>query len=365
MRILHVISELGNHGPAAQLAMLGRPTPGAGIDARVCVMGTDGPGAAFLREAGFSVDTLGRRRLFPFASWWRLHHALHSHRPDVIHTWDNASLRAVTLAGGRALARVIASPSAWSKDGSPRQWLDRWLLRGCHRVVTTHRAVKAECLTHGCTPEQVAHVPVATETARCAVAGPLPAGLEEPGAHYIVCAGRLHLHDGFRTALWAFGILCFLYDRLHLVILGDGPERRAVAEFAKKLRGHRRVHLLGDRADAAELMLRADLVWALTADAAQVSLAAMSAARPVLAVERPSLDGIVTAETGLWVPRDEPSLLARCSRDLMEDPARARRLGEAGRLHARVHFPAWKFVDEMLQIYHDAVGERHDLLHAA
>src|SRR5262245_30533155 len=167
MRILHVISDVSSYGPAAQLAMLGR----AGIDARACVLGPDGPGVDLLREAGFAVDALGCRRLFPFAAWWRLHHVLHTYRPDVIHAWDNPSLRAATMAGGRALARIFASPALLTKGWSPRQLFDRWLLQGCHRIVTTHRTGRAEFLAQGCTPEQIALVPMAIDTAKRAVSG--------------------------------------------------------------------------------------------------------------------------------------------------------------------------------------------------
>jgi glycosyltransferase involved in cell wall biosynthesis len=270
------------------------------------------------------------------------------------------------MAGGRSLARVIAGPSASSNGWSPRRWFEHWLLQGCHRIVASHAAEQAECLAQGFMPEQVALVPPGINAVSQRSKEPLPACLEQPGTRWIVCAGRLDFHEGLRAAFWAVDILCFLYKRLHLLVLGDGPDREVVADFARKLYAHDRVHVLGDRADAAELMSRAELVWApVAADGARVALSAMAAGRPVVAVDHPALAEIVTAETGLLVPKNESPGLARQTRELLEDPARARRMGEAGRRRAREHFSARRFADELLRVYYDTAIQPRELLRAA
>ena len=72
-----------------------------------------------------------------------------------------------------------------------------------------------------------------------------------------------------------------------------------------------------------------------------VVLEAMRFRKPVVATAAPgTTEVVVSNETGLLVPVGNVMLLARAIRDLVRDPALARRFGEAGRAHVESKFRA-------------------------
>jgi glycosyltransferase involved in cell wall biosynthesis len=122
---------------------------------------------------------------------------------------------------------------------------------------------------------------------------------------------------------------------VHLAIVGDGPERGPLRRFTRDTtRVGDRVHFLGPRPDAAALLARADVVWVPSRAECgrQVVLEAQAAGQPVVASALPGLAALVAdGVTGLLTPPGDPPALTRQTRRLLDDPALARRLGEAAR----------------------------------
>src|SRR5260370_273573 len=122
---------------------------------------------------------------------------------------------------------------------------------------------------------------------------------------------------GLREAVWALDILRHVYDDLHLVIAGAGPDRPRVEAFARSVGAGARVHFTGPCADLGPLLARADLVWVPSlADRGRSAAAeAMGAGRPVVAARWPGLAEVVEdGVTGHLVPPDDKAALARQSR---------------------------------------------------
>ena len=81
-------------------------------------------------------------------------------------------------------------------------------------------------------------------------------------ARLIVCVGALTPAHGFRDAVWGFDVLRYAYPDLHLVIVGDGPERANLERFGRAIGGDDwRIHFLPVRPDAAALLVTALLVY--------------------------------------------------------------------------------------------------------
>jgi len=158
-----------------------------------------------------------------------------------------------------------------------------------------------------------------------------------------VGTGPLEPVKGFCDAIWAFDILQFLYDDLHLLLVGAGPDEPNLHRFARRTGATGRIHFLGERDDLDEVLGHAEVVW-LPSRADRGTLAAleaMAAARPVVASRWPGLAEVIAdGETGLLVPPGDKAALARQTRLLLDDPALARRLGEAGRRAAAAFTPA-------------------------
>jgi len=117
----------------------------------------------------------------------------------------------------------------------------------------------------------------------------------------------------------------------------------------------RRVHLLGMRRDVADLQ-RAFDVFALASrweGLPRVFPQAMAAGLPIVATRVAGApDAVVPDETGWLVEVGDTEGLANRLRTLAEDPALARRMGQAGL--ARVEeFSARRMVDQLAGLYQE------------
>jgi glycosyltransferase involved in cell wall biosynthesis len=61
-------------------------------------------------------------------------------------------------------------------------------------------------------------------------------------------------------------------------------------------------------------------------------------------------------ETGILVPPGDVGALAQAVRWLLEDPARGRRLGEAGRVRVAAHFTVEAMMDRLVSGYETLLG---------
>jgi glycosyltransferase involved in cell wall biosynthesis len=85
-------------------------------------------------------------------------------------------------------------------------------------------------------------------------------------------------------------------------------------------------------------------------------LEAMAQRKPVVATPVGGTPELVAeGETGLLVPPRDPEALARAIRELVDDPERARRLGEAGGRRVAERFGVEAMTRRVLELYDDAL----------
>ncbi|HEX5269077.1 MAG TPA: glycosyltransferase [Gemmataceae bacterium] len=345
MRILLLTHDLAYGGAARQLALLAAGLPRDRFTARVFTTRPDAPWSLALREAGVTVASGGRRRLFDVRDLFALRRALREFAPDVIHVFGQPALRSLALAGGRRGARVVVSAASLACRVTPLGRLDRLLLRGMADRVTARGPAEAEhCQRIGVPAEKLTVIPPGVPIASppklphadwCRSLG-LP-----PAARVVVGLGPLEPAKGFRDAIWAFDILQFLYDDLHVVLAGAGSHEARLREFTRLTRSTDRIHFPGPRSDLEELLGHAEMVWVPSREdrGAGAALETMAAGRPVVASRWPGLAEVVAdGETGALVPPGDKAALARETRALLEDPERRRRLGDAGRQRVAERF---------------------------
>jgi glycosyltransferase involved in cell wall biosynthesis len=87
----------------------------------------------------------------------------------------------------------------------------------------------------------------------------------------------------------------------------------------------------------------------------RVAIEAMLTGRAVVVSDVGGLrDTVTDGVTGLTVPPGDPGALAAALDDLLDDPAKRRRLGETARLHAR-RFEAAVVVPQIVKVFEDAI----------
>jgi glycosyltransferase involved in cell wall biosynthesis len=148
-----------------------------------------------------------------------------------------------------------------------------------------------------------------------------------------------------------------------LLIGGDATVRRAdLHALAAGLGLAERVHLLGEVADITPYYHAADLFVLPSVERSEafgiVQIEAQAAGLPIVATELGTGTSYVTlhGQTGFIVPPYNPAALALAMRVLIENPALARAMGQAGRARAQAEFTDQRMIERVEQIYQKALG---------
>jgi glycosyltransferase involved in cell wall biosynthesis len=330
--VLCVISDLDYGGAARQLTLLAAHLPREDFAVRVCVLGREAPWIEMLRKAGVAVDVLGWQRSFDVLPLLALRRLLRSMRPAVVHAWGAAALRALAIVGGRGDARLIVSAPLYPNHAAA--WADRWLLRRAP-LVTAFTPGEAEGYCRMGVPAD--RVVVVTPAVALENDGE-PTSPLLPGVRVVLGIGPLRAHKCFRDTVWALDILHYLYDDLHLVLAGEGPEREMIAGFAAAAESAHRVHFTGAVPQMAPWLRRAEVVWIAGRGGTCAALEAMATGKPIVAarVAGPA-DLVSDGANGYLVDPGDKTMLARQTRLLLDDPQRCRQFGEEGRRRAAEH----------------------------
>jgi len=166
-----------------------------------------------------------------------------------------------------------------------------------------------------------------------------PAADYLPGEPLVLTVGYLIERKGIRDLVAALGLLRRAGRTVHLALAGDGPLRGALEAQAAEEGVADTVHFLGrvPHARVLSLMARAQLVALPSWDEAfgLVYTEAMAQGTPVLASmgEGPE-DFIRSGVSGYLAPVREPAALAGIIAGVLDDPAKAAAIGEAGRAAA-------------------------------
>jgi glycosyltransferase involved in cell wall biosynthesis len=348
--VLFVIASLEYSGAARQLSLLAAGLPRESFQVRVAVLGTETPWVESLRGEGVEVEVLGWRRPFDVLPFLALRRLIRSMRPDVLHAWGASALRAVILTGSRA-KNLLASAALSFAQGT--SWVDRRLLTRLGGVIALGAAEAERYCRLGV---DSAKVSVASPAVAVPTAAVKPAELPGVAAtdRVLLGLGPIEQHKGFREAVWAFDIIRHLYDDVHLVLAGDGPDRPRVEQFARQIGVRDHVHFMGRCAETASLLRRVDIVWvpSLRGGGVGAALEAMAAGRPVIVSYLPELvEIVVDGETGFLVEPNNKAALARQTRHLLDDPQRRQQIGERGQQHMREKFTVNRLVQVCAQRY--------------
>lgn len=181
----------------------------------------------------------------------------------------------------------------------------------------------------------------------------------------VLCVGRLARGKGFDLALSAFALIEKRYERVRMVIAGDGPARTDLERQAAELSIRSKVNFLGwiEPSRMPDLLNSATLVIVPSRDEEAFPLVALEAAlmaRPVVGTQVGGLpESVLDQETGLIVAKEDPQELARAMALLLDNPAVATQLGETGQARSKARFGLQRYADESDDLYKKVFADWH------
>jgi len=375
LRVAHLITGLDTGGAEVMLARLVTSLDPARVASTVISMTDIGVVGQRLISAGIPVRALGMRRgRVSVGALRKLVASLRRSRPDVLQTWlyhaDLAGLIAGSLAGVRSLAWNVRCSTLDMRDHSA-------LLRATVRVLATLSRVPAVVVSNSIAGKD-AHEAIGYRPRRWCV---IPNGLDvdrfrpsaaarsalrrEIGAPdegpLVGMLARLHPmkdHANFMNA--AAAVACRRPD-VHFVLAGRD------VDTAPDLRGRAgdgvfggRMHLLGERADAASFLsaLDAAVLSSYSEAFPTVVLEAMACGTPSVVTDVGDAASILGG-TGIVVPPRNPDALADGVLRLLEMAPSAREaLGLRARARAVAHYPIDRVASQYVELWTDIAARR-------
>jgi glycosyltransferase involved in cell wall biosynthesis len=175
-----------------------------------------------------------------------------------------------------------------------------------------------------------------------------------PATRLLAVVGPLLTHKRVDDAIWCFELVRVLYDNACLLVIGDGPQRRRLERFAHLVCEPGSVRFLGLRADVAEILPHVDVLWQRSEWEAgpNAVLEAMAARVPVVATDiGPHAQFIDHERTGFLSPVGNRADCTRLTDQLLSDPERARRVGEAARAFVGQQYSVERMADAYQRLY--------------
>jgi glycosyltransferase involved in cell wall biosynthesis len=306
-----------------------------------------------IRDLGVGVrlyDTSGVR------GFLRLLGLVRRFRPDVIHGYLFGPNLFAALAGRwmGVRAAVIAKRSVDAFE-TPRQIrIQRFSHRLATHVIAVSEAVGETAIALGAPRARVTVIPNGVDVRRFDSIDVDRDALGLNGSRPVIgSVGCLAPRKDYGTLLDALATLARRGRDFHAVLVGDGPERSALEEHARRVGVQDRVRFLGERPDVERLLMAMD-VFVLSSREEGIPnalLEAMAAGRAAVASEI-----LTDGKTGWLIPARSPEILADTLERVLADPAEAARRGQAARREALEHFDIGTMVRRHEEFYRRVSG---------
>lgn len=165
---------------------------------------------------------------------------------------------------------------------------------------------------------------------------------------------RLEPAKGIKYLLDAAAIIDKEYPWVYFVIVGDGPERNFLQQYAISLGIERRVFFFGFRNDVPSLLPLFDIavIPSVQEGLSIFCLEALAAGCPVVASDVGGLaEIIIPYKNGLLVPPKNPRALADALVELLKNRTWAAALGRQGREMVEQKFTYEKMLERTKEVY--------------
>lgn len=362
--ITFLIPTLDRSGAEKQLTLLACGLPKDRFQVDVIALTRGGPYQDDLERAGVRVTVLGKRHKFDPRTIRQLRRWFREQPPDILHTW----LFAASAYGRLALPRnppfkvVVSERCVDSWKSSWQLWLDRRLISRTDRLLANSQSVAEFYRAEGVPDSLISVIPNAvTAPPQPAVSrAQLLSDLSLPGdAKLVGYVGRLAKQKQIETLLWGIQVLRQADATTRLLIIGEGPERAHLQEYAREVECADYVRFLGHREDASSLLHHLDAFWLASSFEGMSNslMEAMACGLPVIASDiPPNRELIQHGEQGYLVNVGDGVGYAQYSAKLFREPELRAQLATAARQRMENEFSLDRMVAEHVRLYDEVAA---------
>jgi len=363
--LLHVFSTFAVGGPQTRLVTLANALQRR---YRHTILAMDGNYAAaegLTKDLDIAIATMPvvKTASISLANVRHARRLLREVRPDLLLTYNWGTIEWSLANWPRRLARHIHGEDGFGPDetATRQNWrrvaMRRLLLAPCERVVVPSHVLHDLATRRWRLPEsRVLLLPNGIDCDRFSRA-PDPdlvgaLGLGDAGP-VVGTVSALRREKNLKRLIRVFAALPRDVGA-RLVIVGDGPERAALADEAARTGVGDRVIMSGALANPERILARFD-VFALTSDTEQMPnsvLEAMAAGRAIVATDVGDIKRMVAPENAPFIVPIEPEarLTETLLRLLRDDGSRAR-IGAENERHVRSHYRLETMVERYAALY--------------
>lgn len=383
--MLRVIARLNMGGPAHQAGLLSGRRFHSERYRTLLVHGSLAPGEASLtgiaEEEGATMRFLPEMRqaihpLHDSRALAKLIRVVRAFRPDIVHTH---TAKAGFLGRQAALALrprplIVHTYHGHVLEGyfGPAKTrlyleLERAMARVSDRLIGVSQATVDDLVRLGVAPREKFRVlPLGLDLDRFAEPGPASRGEARRGLGLgenevlLAFVGRFAPIKRLDLLLEAFARARASEPRLRLAMVGDGDERAGLERRAGELGIGVDVRFLGYRRDLRPVFAAADLaVLSSDNEGTPVSLIeAAAAGLPAVATDVGGVNEVVSEDTGLLVPPNDPQALAEAIGTMATDPTRRQEAGQAARKRALDRYSADRLIADVDSLYQELLKAR-------
>ncbi|MCA9015281.1 MAG: glycosyltransferase family 4 protein, partial [Planctomycetaceae bacterium] len=272
--------------------------------------------------------------------------------PDLIHIQSRH-----VLPQGQWLARTLKRPFLLTvNDYLQSDEKLRIDLRWCKGIITVSESVKKDLIARTGLPEEfVLVIPSGVDVPDYSHLSPVLSQDHQP---VVGTAGPLEAIKGLPYFLGAASRVLAVNPEVQFLISGAGPEESNLRHLVRDLEISGNVTFVPNLYDFSISLEAMDIfcLASLRQGLGTIMLEAMALAKPVIATGVGGIYSVIRdGETGLVVPPSNSEALAKSILKLLEDPLKARAMGEAAREMVRHDFRVETMIERTVEQYKQAL----------
>lgn len=363
IKIALVIPTLDQSGAEKQLALLATRLPKDQFDVHVVVLTRGGFFEQELRAHDIPLTILNKRWKFDPFALRRLSGLLKELQPQIVHSWLFAANAYTRLIGGArpTWKTVISERCVDSWKARWQTWLDRWMIARTDQLVGNSQSVIDFYSNLGFPAEKTCMIPngIRIPEKQAAAKKEILSELQLPDQCRLVgYVGRLAEQKRIKDLLWAIQLARQVNPDIRLIIVGDGPLRARLEDYAHEVETAEFVRFVGHRNDASRFFQAFDVFW-LASEFEGMSnsvMEAMAAGVPVVASDiPPNRELIEHGQSGFLIKVGDSVGFSQFTLNILGDADLANRIGTTARHRMETNFSIDQMVSKYIDLYHQLV----------